>query len=191
MQNAEKILEIKYNQKIAKMLISLNYIDDNIKNAIALNIISFKIALSLNKLKKIDAIAILDVFKKLFLSFSRQKEFISLIKDISKIEDLEIIDFLKSKEILTVLSSDIDTKEKSKKIQNFLYVNRYPSIASAKKNFAKNINIPQTFKLKSPENFEGLDYELAFKFRNKNDLKKRSKELEKISKNPNWGKFAF
>ena len=179
---AEEILGKEYNTKIIKNIINVNFFSEKIKEAIKVDLITFKVAFLLNGLSKEDLNITLTFFKNLKLSFSNQKKFLNLTKEIAKIKECSIFNVLKPME--SIFITDLSPKNKTEKIEKALLEIRYPEITKAKKQLKekiKSLKLPRYLKLITPENFEGLDFEVSFKFKNRDEFIERAEGLKKIS----------
>jgi ParB family chromosome partitioning protein len=129
-------------------------------------------------------------FVKLFgllkLSLNKQREIITLIKEIAHRDTISIQKVLQSLQ-KTLNDENLDRNQKTKQIRVYLKQRRFPAITRAERAFEKHVNelnLGKGSKLIPPKNFEGTNYSLSLYFNSLKELKEHKVTLDKIVQNP-------
>jgi hypothetical protein len=127
------------------------------------------------------------------LSLNKQKEILTLVKEISLREDIPIPKVIKTDRVQKILTNeDIDRNQKIRKIRIYLKQRRFPVITAAENKFEnqlKKLKLGSGTKLIPPDNFEGTTYILKLFFKNLNELKDRQSSIDALIKNPSLRKI--
>lgn len=173
---------------IIKKIKKISHLSEKIQNHIIAGIISLPIALELEKLTFDESDIFTDIFAGLKLGLNRQKELITLVKEIAFKSDTTIKDVLQDKSVKEILmDEDKDRKEKQKALRLYLKQKRFPTIFKAESRLAekiKSLKIGAGIKLVCPENFEGNTFVLNLFFKNFEELKIRKVSVDKMVNNP-------
>jgi len=181
------------NPTLIKKIIRICHLPWSIQNGILSNTISLAIALELDQIPKHVAVYFANLFGDLNLSLNKQREIITLTKEIALRENISIHQLLEEKYFLEIRNnSELNKAQKSELLRRYLKQRRFPSIKKAEKEFEKNIKdmkIGNGVKLIHPDGFEGSNYTLCLNFKNMIELKNRQEILEKIISHPNLRKI--
>ena len=186
-KNAEEILGAKYNLSIINDIVSILVLDEKIQASILSGLIHFKMGKYLNKFKNDEISCFLNFFESFKLSFSSQKRFLRLVQEIAKIEDISILSCLKP--LSDIVSMDLNINKKQEEVFKKLLSQRYPEMTKAQKKIrdsVKKLNLPTFINFKYPLDFEALEFELSFKFKNREELLKKGDTIKDIIELKEW-----
>jgi len=190
---AESIPGLPGNRTVLNKIKDICLFPRSIQNGILEGVISLSTALELAELGEDAGVALANVFKDLKLSLNKQREIITLIKEIAIRENTLVIKILCEDFLQNILKCDkLDRTRKTQKIRHYLKLRRFPSIVQAEEEFAKHVKalkLGEGIKLIPPKNFEGSAYCLNLYFTNFRELIDRKVKLEKIISNPGIGKI--
>ena len=177
-------LGLPWNVHFINRIKKLSFLPEFIQQCILNDTITMTIALKLNDLGADVGTRLAKLFNDLKLSLNKQKEIITLAKEISLRESISFSDVIESNIIIDVLTdSDLDRIQKTGKIRSYLKERRFPSITKANKEVKesiKKLNLKGGIKMTPPRNFEGNIFNLSFAFKNLNELKKQKQILDRI-----------
>ncbi len=138
-------------------------------------------------------ISFANLFDDLKLSLNKQREIITLIKEISIRDDISIMEVLHGSDLLEIQNdNNLDRSQKSQKIRFYLKQRRYPEITTADKKFRQNIKelkLGNNTKLVPPSNFEGATYTLKLSFNNPDELQDSLEALNSICQSRSLNKI--
>jgi len=176
------------NPSIVKKIKELCYLPESVQNGILSNTISLAMALELGKLEREVGEGFAKLFETLKLSLNKQKEILTLVKEISLREDIPILKVIKTDRVQQILTNEnLDRNQKIRKVRIYLKQRRFPVITAAEnefKNQLKKLELGSGTKLIPPDNFEGSTYTLKLFFRNLNELKDRHASIDKLINTP-------
>lgn len=158
------------------------------QNSILSNTISLAMVLELAGMPKNDAKGFLKLFNTLKLSLNKQREIVTLVKEIAMREDksfLQVIEDAYHKNIL--MNEDLDKIQMAQNIRIYLKQRRFPTIADTEKSFEKyrqELNLEKGIKLIPPNNFESPTYTLQLSFNNLTQLKGYKTVFDNLLENP-------
>ena len=176
------------NPSIRQKLLRLSTLPECLQNSVLNKTVSFIVALELEKYESTDIIRVSGLFDMLKPSLSKQREIVTLLSEISLIENIAISDIVEEEMIQNIMTNDaIDRSQKMEKIRIGLKQRRFPEITRAEQKFKSSIKalkLDANTRLLPPKSFEGTTYFLNFSFRNADELKKCQIMMNKIIKNP-------
>jgi ParB family chromosome partitioning protein len=150
--------------------------------------ISLAIALELDGCEPAVGISFTKLFTSLKLSLNKQREVVTLIKEIALREDLPMIELLEAGDLRAILNDrDLDRTQKVGQLRTLLRKRRFPNLASAEKRFKESVRgmkIGEGIQLIPPRNFESSDYTLQMRFRDADELKRHRSTLDEIIEHP-------
>lgn len=168
------LLQLGKNKLVLDRYLKLVPLEDNIKIAVAEDFVSIDIAGALVEISSFERQAIFEFFQHLKLGKNRQKEFLRLLREISKINDRSIDNILKRDEIQDILSNvKITLPGKIEHIKIILKRLRYPLYSAVEKKFQilkKDLGLPTNVILRPPPFFEGEKYSIEINFKNQSEL---------------------
>ena len=164
-----------------------------IQNSILADTISLAMATELESLEPDSAIAFARLFDQLKIGLNKQKEIVTLVKEIARREDLSIHEIIENKGFRDIMTQrDLDRGQKSRKLRAYLRQRRFPTIAAAQKKFEmhrKNLKLGNDIKLNPPKDFEAAIYELNLTFASLEHLKNIQSRLNDIVQLPDFKKI--
>lgn len=159
-----------------------------IQEGILADTISLAMALELGKLERQVGTAFAKLFEDLKLSLSKQREIITLAREIALRDEISILDLFEANYLQEVLcDEELDRNQKAGRIRLYLKQRRFPSITAAEQRFekyVKDLKLDSNTKLVPPKNFEGTTYSFNLYFKDLPELKERQKALERVIQNP-------
>jgi ParB family transcriptional regulator, chromosome partitioning protein len=181
------------NPSIVEKIKKLCYLSESIQNGILSSTISLSMALELGRLNQDAGEGFAKLFEILKLSLNKQKEILTLVKEISFREDIPIMNVIKNDRVQKILTNqDLDRNQKIRKIRIYLKQRRFPVITAAENKFEnqlKKLNLVSGTKLIPPDNFEGTTYILKLFFKNLTQLKDHQGNIDALIKNPTLKKI--
>ena len=180
---------IKYLKKIEPLC--------RMPEAVQKGILSDSIALStawqLSKMPENEAIAFGEIFHGLNCSLNKQREIITLVTEISILENKSICTVLSESPVNEILSdADIDKNTRTRRLRSTLRKRRYPNIAATEKAFwggIEKLGFSERFRLTPPQDFEGDTYRLTIDFKTIRELKEHQKKLNEVIASPELEKI--
>ena len=181
------------NPSIIGKIKSLSLLPRPIQSSILAETISLAMASELESLEADIAIAFTRLFDQLKIGLNKQKEIVTLVKEIARREGLSPQDVMEDKHFIEIMTHrDLDRGQKSRKLRSYLRERRFPRIAEFEKNFEihrKNLNLGNSIKLIPPKEFEAAIYGLNMTFTNLEHLKTLQTRLNTIIQQPDFKKI--
>ncbi len=148
--------------------------------------ISMPVALELGRLKKDEGSIFAKLFNDLKLGTNKQREILTLIKEISLREDVPIVKIIEQDRLGGILNNEeIERNQKVNKIIQYLRNRRFPSLTNVENEFEKHVkklSLNNHVKLTPPNSFEGNTFSLNIRFKNLKDLEDRKADFDKVVK---------
>ncbi len=164
-----------------------------LQNSILSESISLPVALELHKMSKDVEDGFVELFSVLKLGVNKQREILTLIKEISLREDIPMAEILEGLHLKRILNDEnLDKNQKIRKIRSHLKQRRFPAITCAERWFEEhrqNLKLGSGIKLIPPDNFESPTYFLNFSFKDLKELKHLKKIFDSLIKNPSLKKI--
>jgi hypothetical protein len=139
------------------------------------------------------AIAFVQLFEQLKIGLNKQREILTMVKEIGRRESLSSQAVMAEKRFIEIMGQrDLDRGQKSRQLRAYLRRRRYPRIAEAEKKFEfhhKNLNLGNGIKLIPPKEFEANLYGLNLTFTNLEQLKALQARLNRIIQLPDFKKI--
>jgi ParB family transcriptional regulator, chromosome partitioning protein len=166
----------------------------SLQNCLLSNTIALAVALELADLSATDAQGLVSLFNALNLSLNKQREILTMVKEIAIREDVSVIQVLEAPHLKNILKNrDLDKNQKARKIRIYLKLRRFPAITTAEQSFQKHINklnMGKGMELIPPANFEGSTYTLKLTFNTLKELKNLKTKLNVVLENPHLKKIV-
>jgi len=176
------------NQSIIKKIKELCHLSGSVQNGILSNTISLTMALELGRMQQKAGEVFAKLFETLKLGLNKQREILTLAKEISLREDIPVLKVIENNILQKILTNeDLDRNQKISKIRIYLKQRRFPIITAAEKEFEKHLKklkLGNGIKLIPPDNFEGNNYFLKISFKNLIELKDRKVNFDALIQNP-------
>lgn len=184
LSKAASVLGLPENSSFVKKIETICHLPPVIQNCILSETVSLSVAIELGMFNRDVSIVFANLFDDLKLSLNKQREIITLIKEISIRDDVSIMEVLHESNFLEILNdNNLDRSQKSQKIRFYLKQRRYPEITTADKKFKQNIKelkLGNNVKLVPPNNFEGATYNLKLSFNNPKELQSSLETINSI-----------
>jgi ParB-like chromosome segregation protein Spo0J len=181
-------LGLPSNPSVIKKIRDLCLLPESLQSAIMDDAISLSMAMELKDLPLACAEAFAQLFVELKLSLNKQREIVTLVKDIARREGISEQTLLEERQLEdVVLNRDRDRGLRTREIRKYLRQRRYPQIIKAETQFEnqrKQLNLGNDIKLISPKNFEGTTYAINMTFSSIAQLESLSTRLDQLIKNP-------
>ncbi len=181
------------NPSVIKKIESLCLLPLSIQNAILSDTIPLTIALELKQLEKDTAIAFAKLFDELKPSLNKQREIITLTKEIAVREDTSVLKILQGSCLQEISDNhELNRNQKTGKIRYYLKQRRFPSITQAEEKFGKlvqELKLGNNANLTPPNNFEGTSYNLNLHFSSLAELKEHQAMLDRLVREVRSGKW--
>ncbi len=185
---AASFLRLPVNPSLVLKTLRLSFLGPEIQEGVISDIISMTMALELGKLDNASAIEMIRLFGNLKLGLNKQREILTIVKEIAFRERISVEDVLSSPEYQQILSNENwDRSKKTVQLRHCLKRRRYPSITKAELEFEKNLKtlkLGSRIKLVPPRDFEGTTFSFELNFSNINELKCHLSFLTELSSSP-------
>jgi hypothetical protein len=180
-------LNLPNNINMIYKLLKINEMPDIIKQGISNDYIALPTALMLFNFSFKEKMFLSQILNELKLSLSKQRHIITLLKEIAAKNNIDILKVFEDGKLKQLFDENFekDKNFKANALTKRLNEMRYPSITKAFEKFntfKKGLKLNPKITLKPPANFEGKDYEINMKFKNKEEIKKHKKDIEVVEK---------
>lgn len=174
-------------------IMKVSHLSQSIQEGVMNGIISLPIAIELDKLNSEAGSCLANLFQELGISLGKQREIISMVKEISIRDSVDILNLLNEVPIQNVLNNcELDRNQKARHLRTYLKKKRFPTIERMEKSFQhyiKSLSLEKDVKLIPPKHFEGDVYTIQLNFKNLNQLKVNMASVEKIAQHPDTKTF--
>jgi len=164
-----------------------------IQKGIVSGSISLTMALELGALSSAAAKALVGLFAGLKLGLNRQREMLTLLREISLRDEIPLQAVIGEDRLQGLFrAEELDLPQKTREILELLRQRRFPSITAAGDRFErlkKDLKLGSGIKLIAPKNFEGTEYNLNMSFNSLSELKDRRDGVQQLLKNPTFRKI--
>ena len=182
------ILGLSEHPSMIKKIKTVYEMPESLQNSILFNTIALAMALELAELSMVDADGLVGLFDGLKLSLNKQREVLTMVKEIAIREDISIIQVLDAPHLKNILENkDLDKNQKARKIRTYLKRRRFPAIAAAEQSFQNHLQkltLGKSMELMPPVNFETPTYTLKVTFNNLKELKNLKTSLDAFIEHP-------
>jgi ParB family chromosome partitioning protein len=188
------VLGLSEHPSMIKKLKGICHLPEPFQNSILSNTISLSMLLELAGMSWDDAKDFITLFNTLKLSLNKQREIVTMVKEIAIREDKSILQVIEESHLKKILmNEDLDKNQKAHNIRIYLKQRRFPSIAVIEKSYEKyrqKLNLKSGFKLIPPINFESSTYTLQLSFNNMTQLKGLKTAFDAFMENPSLKKIV-
>lgn len=182
------VLGLSEHPSMIKKLKGICHLPDPLQNCILSNTISLAMLLELAGMSEDDAKGFIKLFNTLKLSLNKQREIVTMAKEIAMREDKSILKVIEEYHLKKILMDEaLDKNQKAHDIRIYLKQRRFPTIANIEKSYEKyrqKLNLEKGFKLIPPINFESPTYTLQLSFNNMTQLKGFKTAFDALIENP-------
>jgi len=186
-------LALPGNLAVIRKIQKLCRLPQSVQELIVAETVSLSMALDLEKISHEACIAYAEIFSKLRLSLSKQREIFTLVKEIAMREDKDNLAILAEAEISRILSDEnLNHTQKTQKIRFYLKQRRFPVLVEAKgkfEDFKRKLSLGNNFQLIPPPDFEGNQYAIRLNFDNLDELKSHRSALTGLIEHNHFNKI--
>lgn len=184
-----KSLSLPDNLPLIRKIMPLCRLPGPLQNGILSGTLSMPMALELSSPEPREAATDLALmFETLRLSLNKQREVLTLIREIAAREDLSIPDVLNDPNLQEILrDDDRDRNQKARSVRTLLRQRRFPAITRAESVFEKHagtLYLGDHMKLIPPAGFESSVYTLRMDFSNPDELRSLKIIFDQLIQNP-------
>jgi hypothetical protein len=184
------LMGLPSNMDYLKKVAPLCQMPSFIQNAVLSDLISISTVWQLSQMPEKEAAAFVDIFSALNCSLNKQREIITLTKEISIRDDITVFEVLMEHSFQKIVYDDsLDSNQKTRQFRNHLRRLRYPHITEAENNFStqtKKMGLSERFRLIPPQDFEGDTYRLIMDFKNLDEFKAHREKLDELVARPEF-----
>lgn len=174
--------------KTLDLYLSLSGLEEQIKRGLVNGLISIPTAHQLSTFSRPDRLAFCRFATALALGKNLQREFLSLLADLSRIQKTPINLLLEDEEVKTLAEDPkVQTPIRAQRIRKLLIRRRYPRFSRATNGFEelkKSLKLPSHFSVTASPFFEGGDLRLTVTFRSREQLTSSLDALKAMAENP-------
>ena len=167
---------------------------ESLQSGLLSNTIALAVALALAEWSSADAQKLISLFNALNLSLNKQREILTMVREIATREDVSVLQVLDSPHLKNILNNrNLDKNQKARKIRKYLKLRRFPAITAAEQSFQKHIkklNLGKGMEFVPPVNFEGSTYTLKLTFNTLKELENLKTTLGVFIENPHLKKIV-
>ena len=186
-------LGLPSNPTVIKKVKDLCLLPESIQSAILAETISLSMAGELKKMTTDCAVAFAQLFTEFKLSLNKQREIITLVKEIARRDSIAEQKVLEDRQVQDIIiNPDLDRSQKTRELRAYLRQRRFPHIVEADDRFEyqrKQLDLGNDIKLIPPKDFEGTTYTLILSFGSIAHLKALHTALDRIIKHPGLAKI--
>jgi ParB family chromosome partitioning protein len=150
-------------------------------------------ATDLKKMAPDCAVAFAQLFDEFKLSLNKQREIMTLVKEIARRDDISEQKVLEDRELQDiVLEQDLDRGHKARQLRIYLRQRRFPQIVKVETRFEyqrKQLNLGDDIKIIPPKDFEGTTYTVNLSFSSVTQLKALHTKLNQMIQHPGLKKM--
>ena len=181
-------LGLPSNPSVIKKIKDLCLLPEGIQSAILADTISLSMATELKHLTPRCAMAFAQLFDELKLSLNKQREIVTLVKEIARRESLSNQMVLEDRTLQDIIfDPDLDRRQKAYELRAYLRQRRFPQIVKAEARFEsrrKQLKLGNDIKLNPPKDFEGTSYTVNMSFSSIAELKALHAKLDRMIQHP-------
>lgn len=184
-------LGLPANPSLIRKLKPLCLLPQSVQEAILSESVALPVAQELQDMGNDDAIVMADMFRRLNPSLNKQREILTLIKEIALRENISLSALIGGIENM-ISDPDADKNQKLQKIRLYLKQRRYPALSRAEADFGlmvKKLELGSGLELIAPKYFEGKEYTFALRFRTLEELKQQASRLDRIMSDPGFAEI--
>jgi ParB family transcriptional regulator, chromosome partitioning protein len=188
--NASRQFGFGDNPSYINKLMKLHTLIPELQQSILSGTIPMTIAIEVSSFDKTSMLQLIKLFECLKPTLNQQKEILTLIKEVSKIRNSSIDNFLKEKHILDIIDhQDLGRAQKIKELRALLQKIRFPVISDYYDQFnalIHRLKLPNKLKLVPPENFEDVSYLMMLRFDSLQEFVSYVNILQNLSGTPEF-----
>lgn len=171
------------NPRVLQLYSGLHELAPEWREALTAEQISLETAKEILNRPEQDQIEIWRLFAALRPGKNRQREFLTLLADVSRTEEMTIAQLIDSTSVQDILNARLTPPQKTERVKQWLWEKRYPRYAAAQASFADILHaarLPGYLHIQAPLYFEGDCYSVSFAFSSERDYEKTITALKKL-----------
>lgn len=172
--NYMPLLDLESNSKILEGYLYIYRLEEEIKSYLLTKEIPLKLVLKLSYFSPEDQKQLLSLALSLELNANIFREFIDVIEEVTKRDEIQVENLLDDSEIPDILTqSALSVSQKTEKVRKILKRKRYPQLLALEDQLQeklKQLKLPREISLIPPPFFEGDRLKVMFQFRDKKEL---------------------
>ena len=161
---------------------------EDLQNAVLNGVIGLNVVLAIGAMPMDDQNAVYELFTRVPMSVSKQREVLALTHDIAGRDRQSVNEVLQSGRIREILADgEMDRNTKTAIIRRHLKKIRYPHLTQAETRYQEalsRLKLGPHMRIDPPEGFEGLTYTLTLRFKSRRDLDRAHHKLGAALDNP-------
>ena len=146
----------------------------DLQDAVVAGTIGLNTGLEIGRLEQRDQIALFTLFTRLGLSVSKQKEMLTMTREIAGRDKKNIADVIQSKALGAIADDDqLDRNQKTALIRRHLKTARYPHLSAYEARYhqaVRALKLGTQMRIDPPPYFEGTAFTLSLRFASRRDL---------------------
>jgi hypothetical protein len=174
------------NPQVLEVYLPFYDLDQRSREELVHDRLSMDFAQALLKKDMAERNLLLDVVQTLRLGKNRQKEFLLLLEDVSRLENTDLAMLLQQKSLQTILhDSQITPSQKADRCKTELWSRRYPKYTKARARFAEILaqaEWPASLHVQPAPFFNSDEISISFSFRSSAEYRSLIDELERLYK---------
>ncbi|MGE5841719.1 MAG: ParB/RepB/Spo0J family partition protein [Deltaproteobacteria bacterium] len=178
------LLSLPSHEGTLKSYMKLLDLEENVRNAIAVEELSMNVAKALVEMEKDSRQTLFHWIQMLKLNFNYQSKFVEYLQDISARENVKPSEALSERSCSQIIENPrLNTPQKAKAVLEVLRARRSPRLAQAQAIVERNlsaISLPKDASIHYDPGLEDPYYHLDVRFRHGEDLKKTIDELHRL-----------
>ncbi|MBU2488221.1 MAG: ParB/RepB/Spo0J family partition protein [Proteobacteria bacterium] len=158
-----------------------------LQEALEAGALAFPVALDLGRLEESNAKALARLFLELPQSLSRQRQILSLVREIAERENLSPAQVLEDPGIGAAIREEKDKNAAATRVRAILHQRRYPTVdreTAERDRLVAGLRLPPRMKWEPPPFFEGTTHVLRLQFDSEKELSQHLSRTLDLLKNP-------
>jgi ParB family chromosome partitioning protein len=187
LSQAASLFKLPESDHLINKVLKLSQLSESIQKGVLEGALSLSVALELGVWRDEAADRLAKLFAALRLSLGKQRDIISLVKEIAKRESISRPALVNESWFSDIVHLDADRTEKIRWLRSYLKQRRFPALAAAEAAFKDNLRsleLKSGMRMTVPRNFESPVYALQLEFKSADELSQHLRNLEKIIHNP-------
>jgi len=160
----------------------------SIQEGIIEDVISLNTALMLDDLGTVAGLILADIFRNLHLSYSKQREILTHLVEITRRDKISPGTFLEDAQLHALLCDpETSSAQKGNMLRHHFRSHRFPFLTLAQESFLKEsrkLSLGDNIRLRAPSGFESPEYVFTIGIKNLSDLETGIKVLQTALHNP-------
>ena len=186
-------LGLPSNPSAIEKIKDLCLLPDRIQSALMADTISLSMAMDLKNLAPECAVAFAQLFEEFKLSLNKQREVMTLVKEIARRDDISEQMVLEDRQLQDIVHDpNLDRGHKARQLRIYLRQRRFPQIVEAESRFEylrKQLDLGNDLKMIPPKDFEGTTYTVSMSFSSIAQLKALHAKLNRMITHPGLQKI--